>query len=105
MRRLLCAVAFITAASQASGAQEVDDDGSYRMLVSAGVGRFTGDYGETEDTTLDVLSLNARWYFKRTEIQVSVPFLKIDGSADVRWIDGQPVAIGGISTPDDQHKE
>lgn len=105
MRRLLCAAAFLAAASPASGAQEVDDDGSYRMLLSAGAGRFTGDYGETEKTTLDVFSLNARWYLDRAEVQISLPYLRIDGAADVSFVDGQPVAIGGDSVPGDQRKE
>jgi hypothetical protein len=105
MRRLICAVAFITTAGPALGAQEVDDDGSYRMLLSAGVGRFTGNYGQPEDTTLDVLSLNARWYLKRAELQISLPYLRVDGAADVRWIDGQPVAIGEGLIPDEQRKE
>jgi hypothetical protein len=105
MRRLICAVAFIIAASPALGAEEVDDDGSYRMLLSAGVGRFTGKYGQPEKTTLDVLSLNARWYFNRAEFQISVPYLRIDGAADVRWIDGQPVAVGDDLLPDEQRKE
>jgi hypothetical protein len=105
MYRLLCALALITAASAASGAEEVKDDGSYRMLLSAGVGRFTGDYGEPEKTTLDVLSLSARWYLKRAEVQVSVPYLRIDGGADVSFIDGQPVAGGGDSAADSQRNE
>jgi hypothetical protein len=105
MRRLICAIALTTAACSVSGAQQIDDDGSYRMLLSAGVGRFTGDYGQDEKTTLDVLSLNARWYFNRAEIQVSVPYLRIDGGADVTWVDGQPVATGGDSGSDDQRKE
>jgi hypothetical protein len=104
MRRLICAVAFMTAAGTALSAQEVDD-GSYRMLLSAGVGRFTGDYGQTEETTIDVLSLNARWYFNRAEIQISLPYLRIDGPADVLWIDGQPVSVEGDSVPDEQRKE
>jgi Putative MetA-pathway of phenol degradation len=105
MRRLICALALITAASSAVEAQEVKHDGSYRVLLSAGVGRFTGDYGEPEKTTLDVLSLSARWYFKRAEVQVSVPYLRIDGGADVSFIDGQPVAGGGDSAADSQRNE
>jgi hypothetical protein len=105
MRRLLFAIALATAASPALSAQDSEDDGSYRMLVGAGVGRFTGDYGEDEDTTLDVLALNARWYFNRAEMQISVPFLSIDGSADVSFIDGQPVAIGADAATDDQRQE
>jgi hypothetical protein len=107
MRRLICAVAFMTAASTALGAQEVDDgdDGSYRMLLGAGVGRFTGNYGQAEETTIDVLSLNARWYFNRAEIQISLPYLRIDGPADVLWVDGQPVAVEGDSVSGEQRKE
>lgn len=105
MRRFICAIAFITAASPALGAQEPEDDGSYSMLLSAGVGRFTGDYGEAEKTTLDVLSLNARWYLSRAELQVSLPYLSIDGSADVSFIDGQPVVVGGDSGPGNQSRE
>jgi hypothetical protein len=105
MRRLICSALFITVASHVWGAQEVEDDGSYRMLVSAGVGRFTGDYGEAEKTTLDVLSLNARWYFDRAEVQISVPYLSIDGSADVTFVDGQPVTVGGDSDSDERRKE
>jgi hypothetical protein len=105
MRRLICAATFLTAVSPALGAQEPDDDGSYRMLLSAGAGRFTGDYGEAEETTLDVLSLNARWYFNRAEMQVSLPYLRIDGSADVRWVDGQPVAVGPDSVSGNQRQE
>lgn len=104
MRGLLCAVALVTAANPGWAAEE-PDDGSYSMLVSAGVGRFTGDYGEEEDTTLDVLSLNARWYFNRAEFQVSLPYLSIDGGADVSFIDGQPVPIGPDSAPDADRNE
>ena len=105
MRRFACAAALMTLAVSAQGAQEVQDDGSYRTLVSVGVGRFTGDYGQAEDTTLDVLSLNARWFFKRAEVQVSLPYLRIDGAADVRWVDGQPVAVTDGLLPGDQRKE
>ena len=75
------------------------------MSLSTGVGRFTGDYGQAEKTTLDVLTVNARWYFDRAEVQVSVPYLRIDGAADISFIDGQPVAVGGDGAPDDQRKE
>jgi hypothetical protein len=99
MRRLISAAFFISAACPVLGAQDGDDDGSYRMLLTAGVGRFTGDYGQSDKTTLDVLNLNARWYLDRAEVQISVPFLRIDGDAEVRWIDGQPVAVAGGSAP------
>jgi hypothetical protein len=105
MRRLLCAVALLTPAGLALGAQEVNDDGSYRMLLSAGMGRFTGDYGEDEKTTLDVVSMNARLYFNRAELQVSLPYLQIDGDADISWADGQPGAVAGDALPGERRKE
>lgn len=105
MGRFLFALALIGAASQAWAAQEPEDDGSYHMLVSAGVGRFTGDYGQDDSTTLDVLSLSARWYLPRTELQVSVPFLRIDGASDVTFIDGQPITVGEDSGSDVQRVE
>lgn len=79
-------------ASATVPAQEAEDDGSYTMQFSAGWGRFSGDYGEDEETTLDVLSLNARRYFSRAEVQISVPYLRVDGS-DVRFVDDRPVAV------------
>jgi len=94
MRRFLCAVTFLCATCAAFSAEKPEDDGSYHMLVSTGVGRFSGNYGEEENTTLDVLSVNARWYLQRAELAVSVPYLRVDGAANVQWIDGQPVAIG-----------
>ena len=105
MRRFLCAVALLIPASVALGAQEVNDDGSYRMLLSAGMGRFTGDYGEDEKSTLDVLSVNARWYFNRAELQVSLPYLRIDGDADISWADGQPGPVGADAPPGERRKE
>jgi len=71
----------------------VEDDGTYRLQLTTGLGRFTGYYGEEERTTLDVVDLTARWYFDRAEFQVSLPFLHIDGPADIIFIDGQPVEI------------
>ena len=93
MRRIVCVAAGLIAASPALAAEPAKDDGSYRMQMTAGVGRFTGYYGEEEKSTLDVLNLSTRWYFDRAEFQVSLPYLRIDGPADVIWIDGQPVPI------------
>jgi hypothetical protein len=67
------------------------------VQLSAGVGRFTGDYGEEEKTTLDVVNLSTRWYFDRAEFQVSLPYLRIDGAADIIFVDGQPIEIGDDS--------
>jgi hypothetical protein len=105
MGRFFWAAALILVTTIASGAQEPEDDGSYRMLLSMGAGRFTGDYGQTDKTTLDVLSMNARWYLDRAEVQISVPYLRIDGAADVRFIDGQPIGVVGDAAPDAQRKE
>lgn len=93
MRRVVCAAAGLIAASAAPAAEPAKDDGSYRVQLTAGVGRFTGYYGEEEKTTLDVLNLSTRWYFDRAEFQVSLPYLRIDGPADIIFIDGQPVPI------------
>ena len=105
MRRFLCAATFLCAACPAFSAEKPVDDGSYRMLLSTGVGRFSGDYGQQENTTLDVLSFNARWYLNRAELAISVPYLRVDGGANVQWIDGQPVAIGGDEVSDERRKE
>lgn len=104
MLRLACAVALATTAIQPLLAQEVEDDGDYTMFLSAGLGRFTGDYGEDEKTTLDVLSLNARRYFTRGEIQLSLPYLSVDGNG-VRFVDDRPVAVPGGAVSGDQGKE
>ena len=79
------------AASQGWAADAVEDDGSYRVLLTTGAGRFTGFYGEEERTTVDVVNLNNRWYFDRAELQVSVAYLRIDGPADIIFVDGQPI--------------
>jgi hypothetical protein len=93
------------AAGQGWAAQDVKDDGSYRVQLNAGVGRFTGDYGEEETTTLDVVNLSTRWYFDRAEFQVSLPYLSIDGEANIIFVDGQPVEIGEDSASDGQRTE
>jgi hypothetical protein len=85
----------MVAASHGWTAEPAKDDGSYHVQLTAGVGRFAGDYGEDEKTTLDVLNLSARWYFDRAEFQVSLPYLRVDGGADISFVDGQPITIGG----------
>ena len=104
MIRLVCVIACLTATSRPLLAQEVEDDGSYSMLFSAGVGRFAGDYGEAEESTLDVLSLNARRYFTRGEIQLSLPYLSVDGGG-VRFVDGRPIVVPGDPVPSDDDQE
>jgi len=105
MRRLACAAACLIIAAPGLAAEPAKDDGSYSVQLSAGVGRFSGDYGEEETTDLDVLNLSARWYFDRAELQVSLPWLSIDGGADLTFIDGQPIAIGDDASNDEQRSE
>jgi hypothetical protein len=93
-----CAVALCLDFSAAARAQGDVDDGSYTMLYSAGYGRFDGDYGEDEETTIDVLALNARRYFDRAEINLSVPYLTVDGEG-VRLIDDRPVPVEEGAAP------
>ncbi|MEP7299387.1 MAG: transporter [Burkholderiales bacterium] len=93
------------AAGQGLAAEAVRDDGSYRIQMNAGVGHFIGDYGEKENTTLDVLNLSTRWYFDRAEFQVGLPYLRIDGGADISFVDGQPIAIGDDLASDTRRTE
>ena len=93
------------AASQGWAAETVEDDGTYRVQLTAGVGRFTGYYGEEERTTLDVVDLNNRWYFDRAEFQVSLAYLRIDGPADIIFVDGQPIEIPGDPASDEPRTE
>ena len=98
MRRFVCAVAWMIAASEGWAAEAAEDDGTYHVLLTAGVGRFTGYYGEEERTKLDVVNLTNRWYFDRAEFQVSVAYLRIDGPADIIFVDGQPIQVDDDST-------
>jgi hypothetical protein len=96
MIRFALMIALFVAVSQAPHAEASADDGSYRWFVNAGAGRFEGDFGLPENTTMDVVNFSVRAYLPRSEIQLSVPFLRIDGPADIRFIGGQPVAVPGI---------
>ncbi|MCC5861529.1 MAG: transporter [Gammaproteobacteria bacterium] len=61
------------------------------------VGRFEGEYGLEETTRYDVVAAGLRWYFPRFELQVSVPFVSLEGPGDIRLIGGQPVpGFGGF---------
>ena len=104
MLRLACAVALLTVAIHPLSAQEVEDDGSYNMFLSASVGRFAGDYGGEEESTLDVISLNARRYFARGEVQLSVPYLSVEGEG-IRFVDGLPIAAPGDPVTGGEDKE
>jgi Putative MetA-pathway of phenol degradation len=93
------------AVSQGWAAEDAEDDGTYRVQLTAGVGRFTGYYGEEERTTLDVVDLSNRWYFDRAEFQVSLAYLRIDGPADIIFVDGQPIEIPDGSASDEPRTE
>jgi hypothetical protein len=95
MRRFVFAVATLVAISPLSQANDTQDDGSFSWFLNAGAGRFTGDFGLDDDTTVDLVNVSARWYLPRAEVQLNVPFLRIDGPADIRFIGGQPVAVPG----------
>jgi hypothetical protein len=95
MCRFVFAVAILVAISPLSQANETGDDGSFNWFLNAGAGRFEGDYGLEDDTTVDVLNFSARWYLPGAEVQLSVPYLRIDGPADIIVIGGQPVAVPG----------
>ena len=105
MRRFVCAVACMITAGEVWAADAVEDDGTYRVLLTTGVGRFTGYYGEEERTTLDVVNLNNRWYFDRAEFQVSLAYLRIDGPADIIFVDGQPIEIDDDSVSNEPRTE
>jgi hypothetical protein len=70
-----------------------DDDGSYDWFVSTGIGRFSGDYDLPDDTAIDVLNFEGRRYFPRGEVRVSVPYVRVEGPADVRFVGGQAVGL------------
>lgn len=70
-----------------------NDSSSYDWFASAGIGRFSGDYELPEDTVVSVLNFEARRYVSRGEIRVSVPYLQLEGPADVRFIGGQAVGL------------
>lgn len=93
MRRFVFAM--LVAISPLSQANEAQDDGSFSWFLNAGAGRFEGDFGLQDDTTVDVANFSARRYFPRAEVQLSVPYLRITGPADIIIIGGQPVAVPG----------
>jgi hypothetical protein len=95
MGRFVFAAAMLVAISPVSQANETGDDGSFNWFLDAGAGRFEGDFGLPEDTTIDVLNLSARRQLPRGAVQLSVPYLRIDGPADIVVIGGQPVAVPG----------
>jgi hypothetical protein len=69
------------------------DNSSYDWFVSTGIGRFSGDYDLPDDTNVDVLNFEGRRYFSRGEVRVSVPYLQVEGPADVRFVGGQAVGL------------
>jgi hypothetical protein len=78
-------------------------DTRYDVRVDVGLGRFEGKYGLDDSTTVDVLNLSARWYLPRGEVQVSLPYLRLDGPADIRFVSGVPAI--GPGAGDDEVRE
>ncbi len=64
------------------------DDSYWRIDVDAA--HFSGDYGASETVTLDVVTTRVRYRFGRSEIRLSVPYLRVDGGVSI---------IGGAPTP------
>ena len=97
MRRLCSAIVILALTSASLSAQEAQpgDAASYRRSLNLGLGRFEGDYGLPEKTTFDVVTFNARWYLPRAQVQVSAPYLRLEGPAGVQLVGGQPVVIPG----------
>jgi hypothetical protein len=95
MARVFLAVVLLAFGIPSPVVAVAQEESRYRMFLNAGVGRFSGDYELPETTTMDVLNLSLRWYLQRGEIEISVPYLRIDGPADIRFVGGQPVAVPG----------
>jgi hypothetical protein len=98
LQKVVAALACVFAGTPMAMADNTaaDTGTSYGVRVDAGIGRFEGDYGLDDDTTVDVLNLSARWYLPQGEVQISVPYLRIDGPADIRFISGQPATGPGV---------
>ena len=99
MRGLHGAIALVILASSAPSAHaqesQPDQGQSYRRSLNVGLGRFEGDYGLPQGTTFDVVNFDARWYLTRGQLQVSVPYLRLDAPAGIQLVGGQPVVIAG----------
>ena len=54
-----------------------------RVFVSAGIDYSSGDYGGDEDTDVIAVPLSARLTMGNWAFRVSVPYLQVDGPADV----------------------
>jgi hypothetical protein len=80
-----------------------DDVRNYRRSLNVGVGRFEGEYDLSEETTFHMVNFNARWYLPRGQIQVSAPYLRLEGPGGVQLIGGQPVVVPG--EPGERHAE
>jgi hypothetical protein len=72
-----------------------DHDAGNDVRIDVGIGRFEGKYGLDDTTTVDLLNITGRWYLPRGELQVSLPYLRIDGPADIRFVGGQPATGPG----------
>lgn len=106
-RNALCAALaclFALGETALADTDSADDAAGYDLRVDVGVGRFDGKYGLDETTTVDLLNVSGRWYLPRGELQVSLPYLRIDGPADIIIIGGQP-ATGPGTGLDEERRE
>lgn len=95
MCRLWTAIGVLAFIATPLAAQETQEDEAraYRLALNLGLGQFEGEYGLPEETTFDVVNFNARWYLPRGQIQVSVPYLRLEGPARVQLVGGEPVVV------------
>jgi hypothetical protein len=78
-------------------ARDDDRTADYTRQVDVTAGRFEGSYGLEESTTIDLVSTSLRWLLPRGEVQITVPYVSLQGPGDIRLIGGQPVpGFGGI---------
>jgi len=93
MRQMLTIVMFTTLLWGAAEVRGEESAGAadFSAEIGVAIGRFEGDYGLDEDTTVDIVSGELRWFLPRGEIQVSVPYVSLDGPGDIRLVGGQPV--------------
>lgn len=81
-----CAIAF----AQPAFAQ---DDNGVDVSITAGVDYSSGDFGTGIDTDFLVVPLNARISTGDLRFNVSIPYLRIEGSDEVVGGDGGPIIV------------
>lgn len=97
MRQLVSAMAVLTLMSGPLSAQDAPEGEArgYSLSLNLGLGRFEGEYGLPEETRFDVVNFSARWYLPRGQIQISAPYLRLEGPAPAHLVGGQPVVLPG----------